>query len=77
MSTTIRISVDIPDPKKTITEAVKHKNSAIDKVEVSLSTSSSSTVICTYDEKKHSAIDKSKLEKELKGAIAKLGYRVR
>jgi hypothetical protein len=77
MSTTIRISVDIPDPKKTIMAAVKNKSSVIDKVDVSLSSSGSSTVMCTYDEKKHASIDKSKLERELKEAIAKSGYKVR
>ena len=77
ISTSIRISVDIPDPKKAITEAVKNKSSLIDRIDVSISTSGSSTVTCTYDEKKHTAIDKSKLEKELKEAIGKLGYKVR
>ena len=75
MATTIRISVDIPDHGKIIKGGLT-KNSVIDKVDVVFS-SNSCTVTCTYDEKKHSAIDKYKLERELKGIIAGLGYKAR
>jgi hypothetical protein len=77
MATSIRINVEIPDPKKTVTEGLKKNNSVIDKVEVNLSTSGTSTVTCAYGEKKHSSVDKNKLERELKEIIGKMGYRVR
>jgi len=72
----IRISVEIPDPKKRIEAAVK-KNPIIDKVDISISSFGNSTVTCNYDEKKHSAIDKNKLERELKAAISGAGYKTR
>jgi hypothetical protein len=74
--TSIRISVDIPDPKKTITAAVK-KNSIIDKVDINVSSFGSSTVVCNFDEKKYASIDKNKLERDLKAAINGVGYKTR
>lgn len=74
---TIRLRVEIPKPpdhKKIIESGLK--NPVISKVSASIM-SSSGTVECTYDEKKHSSIDKYKLEKELKAALDKLGYAVR
>ena len=76
MTATIRISVEIPDAKKSITEALK-RNSVIDRVDVSISSYGSSTVTCSYDDKKYASIDKNKLERELKETVSRLGYRVR
>jgi hypothetical protein len=77
MATSIRISLDIPDPKKIIAEGIKKKNSAIDRVDVSLTLGGTSSVTCTYDEKKYPSFDRYKLERELKDIIAKLGYKIR
>jgi len=74
----IRISVEIPKPpdhKKIIESGLKH--SVISKVSANISSFGSSTIECTYDEKKHTAIDKSKLERELKAVLGKLGYKTR
>jgi len=71
----IRISVEIPNHKKIIEEGLK--NSIISKVSANISSYGSSTVECTYDEKKYTSVDKFKLEKELKEALRKLGYKVR
>ena len=75
---TIRISVEIPKPpdhKKIIETGLK--NPVISKVSAGISSFGSGTIECTYDEKKHTSIDKFKLERELKAAVAKLGYKVR
>ena len=74
----IRISVEIPKPpdhKKIIESGLK--NPVISRVSANISSFGSSTIECTYDEKKHTAIDKAKLEKELKAALGKLGYKTR
>jgi hypothetical protein len=75
MSTSIRISADFPDPKKIIENGLKHP--VIDKVSVNVSSYGSSTIECTYDEKKYASVDKYKLEKELKELIGNLGYKTR
>jgi len=70
----IRINVRIPkasDHEKIIESGIK--NRAVDSVSASFF-SSSGTIECTYDEKKHS---RYKLESELKAAIKKLGYKIR
>jgi len=78
--TAIRIKIELPKPvdqkhKRTIESGLK--NPVISKVSVSISYSGSSTVECTYDEKKYASVDKAKLEKELKVALGKLGYVVK
>ena len=72
---TIRISFDAPNHKKIIEQGLK--NPVISKVSANISTTGSSSVECTYDEKKYASVDKSKLEKELKEALGKLGYKAR
>jgi hypothetical protein len=49
------------------------KHSVISKVDVRRSGSNAS-VECQYDEKKYGAIDRYKLERELKELVKKLGY---
>jgi len=74
----IRISVEIPKPpdhKKIIESGLK--NPVISRVSANIFSHGSGTIECTYDEKRHTAIDKFKLEKELKAAVARLGYKVR
>lgn len=71
----IRISVEVPNHKKIIEEGLK--NPVISKVSANISSFGSSTIECTYDEKKYVSVDKYKLEKELKEALRKLGYKVR
>lgn len=76
----IKIKVELPKPvdqkhKRTIESGLKH--SVISKVSVSISSFSPSTVECTYDEKKFASVDKSKLEKELKALLGKMGYVVK
>jgi len=73
----IKISVKIPktsDHEKIIERGLNHP--VIDKVNASFF-SSTGTVECTYDEKRHTHITKDRLERELKAAITKIGYRVR
>ena len=77
----IRIKVELPKPvdqkhKRTI-EAGLMKHPVIDKVRADISSFGTSTVECTYDEKKYASVDKSKLEKELKAVLGKLGYVVK
>ncbi|MDR3181731.1 MAG: hypothetical protein LBT89_02235 [Planctomycetaceae bacterium] len=67
--------MDFPDPKKIIESGLKHP--VIDKVNVNVSSYGSSTIECTYDEKKFASVDEYKLEKELKELIGKLGYKTK
>lgn len=73
---TIRIRIELPKPvdpkiKRNIESGLN--NPVISKVSATISSSGSGTVECTYDEKKYASVDKSKLEKELKVALGKLG----
>jgi len=73
----IRISVEIPKPpdhKRIIESGLK--NPVISKVSANIF-SGSGSIECTYDEKKHTAVDKYKLERELKAAVTQLGYKAR
>ena len=75
----IRIRVELPKPvdhSMVIATELK-KNTVIDKVKYFRSQYGFIPFECSYDEKKYGSIDKSKLEKDLKTAIGKLGYRVR
>jgi len=76
----IKIRIELPKPvdqkhKRTIESGLKHP--VISRVSASISSVGPSTVDCTYDEKKFASVDKSKLEKELKAALGKLGYVVK
>ena len=58
----------------TTIKAELKKNAVIDSVNANVMRYGFSTFECIYDEKK--CADKSKLEKELKAAVSKLGYKV-
>ena len=76
---TVRINVELPKPvdhEKTIETELK-KNAVIEKVKYLRGRYGFMPFECSYDEKKYGAIDKSKLERDLKTAVGKLGYRVR
>jgi len=73
----IKISVKIPkasDHEKIVERGLKHR--VIDKVIASFF-SSTGTIECTYDEKRHTFITKDRLERELKVALEKMGYKAR
>jgi hypothetical protein len=77
MTQTIRFNVELPkctSCEKYIASSLKH--SVISKVDVRRSYGSNAYVECSYDDKVHSAIDKYKLERELKEAVKQLGYKV-
>jgi hypothetical protein len=76
MTQTIRFNIEMPkctSCEKYIESNLKH--SVISKVDVRRSYSGA-TVECSYDDKAHSAIDKYKLEKELKELVKQMGYKV-
>ena len=76
---TIRIKVELPPPVDhgTTIAAELRKNAVIDKVDYFRVQYGLAPFECFYDDKKYGAIDKAKLEKDLKAAIGKLGYNVR
>jgi hypothetical protein len=76
---TIRIRVELPPPVDhgTTIAAELKKNAVIDRVNHFRVQYGLAPFECIYDEKKYASIDKAKLEKDLKAAIGKLGYKVR
>jgi len=75
----IRIKVELPKPidhEKMIAMELK-KNAIIDKVNYLRAQYGFMPFECTYGEKKYGSIDKSKLEKDLKTAVGKLGCKIR
>ncbi|MDR2116245.1 MAG: hypothetical protein LBP87_07680 [Planctomycetaceae bacterium] len=77
MTQTVRFSIELPkcsSCEKFIASNLKHP--VISKVNVSRSYGGA-TVECSYDDKIYSAIDKYKLERELKDAVKELGYKVK
>jgi hypothetical protein len=73
------IKIEVRTPKTSDHEKrieAELKNRVVDKVSASFF-SSLGTIECTYDEKRHRGIDKFRLERELKAAVKKLGYKIR
>jgi len=75
----VRINVEVPKPVdhgKVIATELK-KSKIIDRVKYLRGRYGFMPFECSCDEKKYGAIDKSKLEKDLKKAVGKLGYKIR
>jgi hypothetical protein len=71
---TVRFDVRVPqcpNCERFIASNLKH--SVISRVDVRRSYNGA-TIECQYDEKKHSTVDRGKLERELKELVKKLGY---